>query len=75
MKKLFCLILTLTLLLASAAAFSEAQPEQDLFTPGSYTAEAQGIFVPVKVAVQVSATEILSVWSFQVRCQARKLQN
>ena len=61
MKKLFCLILTLTLLLASAAAFSEAQPEQDLFTPGSYTAEAQGIFVPVKVAVQVSATEILSV--------------
>ena len=61
MKKLFCLILTLTLLLASAAAFSEAQPEQELFTPGSYTAEAQGIFVPVKVAVQVSATEILSV--------------
>ena len=57
MKKLLCLIMTLAMLLACAAAYAEAQPEA-LFTPGSYTAEAQGIFVPVKVTVQVSETEI-----------------
>ena len=43
MKKLLCLFLTLVLVLASAAAFAEAQPEAALFTPGTYTAEAQGI--------------------------------
>ena len=61
MKKLFCLILTFALLLTSAAAFAEAQPEESLFTPGSYTGEAQGIFVPVKVTVRVSETEIETV--------------
>ena len=60
MKKLFCVILTLALLLASASALSEAQPET-LFTPGTYTAESQGIFVPVKVTVKVSETEIETV--------------
>ena len=61
MKKLFCLIMTLAMLLASVSALSEAQPQETLFTPGTYTAEAQGIFVPVKVAVSVSENEILSV--------------
>ena len=61
MKKLFCLILTVAMLLTAAAAYSEAQPEQTLFTPGVYTAEAQGIFVPVKVTVQVSGSEIETV--------------
>ena len=61
MKKLFCLILTFALLLVSAAAFAEAQPEESLFTPGAYTGEAQGIFVPVKVTVQVSENEIETV--------------
>ena len=49
------------MLLVSAAAFAEAQPERSLFTPGSYTAEAQGIFVPVKVTVRVSENEIETV--------------
>ena len=61
MKKLFCLILTFALLLTSAAAFAETQPEESLFTPGAYTGEAQGIFVPVKVTVQVSENEIETV--------------
>ena len=61
MKKLLCLFLTLALVLASAAAFSEAQPEAFLFTPGTYSGEAQGIFVPVKVMIQVSENEIETV--------------
>ena len=61
MKKLLCLFLTLALVLASAAAFAEAQPEASLFTPGTYSGEAQGIFVPVKVTVQVTETEIQTV--------------
>ena len=61
MKKLCCLLLTFAMLLVSVTAFSEAQPEASLFTPGTYTGEAQGIFVPVKVAVRVSETEIVSV--------------
>ena len=61
MKKLLCLLLTLALVLASAAAFAEAQPEAALFTPGTYSGEAQGIFVPVKVTVRVSETEIVTV--------------
>lgn len=61
MKKLLCLLLAFAMLLVSAAAFAEAQPEQSLFTPGSYTAEAQGIFVPVKVIVRMSENEIETV--------------
>ncbi len=61
MKKLLCLLLAFAMLLVSAAAFAEAQPERSLFTPGSYTAEAQGIFVPVKVTVRVSENEIETV--------------
>ena len=60
MKKLLCLFLALAMILASAAAFSEAQPET-LFTPGTYSGEAQGIFVPVKVMVRVSENEIQTV--------------
>ena len=61
MKKLLCLLLTFAMLLVSATAFAEAQPEESLFTPGSYTGEAQGIFVPVKVTVRVSETGIETV--------------
>ena len=61
MKKLLCLMLAFAMLLVSATALAEAQPEQSLFTPGSYTAEAQGIFVPVKVTVRVSENEIETV--------------
>ena len=61
MKKLLCLFLTLALVLASAAAFSEAQPEAALFAPGTYSGESQGIFVPVKVTVKVSENEIQTV--------------
>ena len=61
MKKLFCLILTLAMLLASASVFGEAQPQEPLFTPGTYTAEAQGIFVPVKVTVTVDENSIMNV--------------
>ena len=49
------------MLLVSATAFAEAQPEESLFKPGSYTGEAQGIFVPVKVTVRVSETGIETV--------------
>ena len=40
MKKLFCLILTFALLLTSAAAFAEAQPETDGGRP-DFTAQLQ----------------------------------
>ena len=61
MKKLFCLILACALALTAAAAFSEAQPEASLVTPGSYTGEAQGLVVPVKVTVRVSESAIETV--------------
>ena len=61
MKKLFCMFLAFALVLVSAAAFAEAQPGAALFTPGTYSGEAQGIFVPVKVMVQVSENEIQTV--------------
>ena len=60
MKKILCLFLALAMALACAAAFAEAQPAP-LFTPGTYTGEAQGIFVPVKVTVRVSESEIQTV--------------
>ena len=61
MKKLLCLFLTLVMILASAAAFADALPEGSLFKPGTYSGEAQGIFVPVKVMIQVSENEIETV--------------
>ena len=60
MKKLICIILSLMMLLG-AAAFAEPAPVEKLFTPGTYSAEAQGIFVPVKVQITVSGNEITSV--------------
>ena len=42
MKRLFCVILAFALLLVSAAAFSEAQPEASLFTPGEVCGGVHG---------------------------------
>ena len=52
MKKLICLILSLAMLFG-VSALAETAPEQAIFTPGTYEAEAQGIFVPVKVQITV----------------------
>ena len=60
MKKLACLILTLALL-CGTSAFGEALPEETLFTPGTYEAQAQGLFVPVKVQITVSEDEITNI--------------
>lgn len=57
MKKLISLVVVLALLF-SVSAFAEALPAETLFTPGTYTAEAQGFLSTVKVAVRVSADEI-----------------
>ena len=59
MKKLICLFIALMMIFATAALAEE--PAKDLFVPGTYTAEEQGIFVPVKVQVTVSANRILAV--------------
>ena len=59
MKKLICLFIALMMIFATAALAEE--PAQDLFVPGTYTAEEQGIFVPVKVQITVSASRILAV--------------
>jgi len=59
MKKLICLFIALMMILTSAALAEE--PAKDLFVPGTYTAEEQGIFVPVKVQITVSASRILAV--------------
>ena len=59
MKKLICLFIAMMMIFASTALAE--QPAQDLFVPGTYTAEEQGIFVPVKVQVTVSANRILAV--------------
>ena len=63
MKKLICLFLALMMLAGvSAAAETAAEPaEEALFTPGTYTAEAQGIFAPVKVQITVSEDRITNV--------------
>ena len=61
MKKLICLFLAITLALFSAAALAETAPAETMFTPGTYTAEAQGIFSPVKVQITVSGNRITSV--------------
>ena len=60
MKRLFCILLSLMLFFC-ASAFSEALPAEGLFTPGTYQAEAQGIFSPVKVTVEVTDNEIVTV--------------
>ena len=60
MKKLFCILLALMMLM-SATALLEAVPAPTLFTPGTYQAEAQGFGGMVQVAVTVSENEILEV--------------
>ena len=60
MKKLICVLISLMMLLG-ASACAELAPAEKLFTPGTYSAEAQGIFVPVKVQVTVTENEITSV--------------
>ena len=55
MKKLLCILVALTML-CSMSALAEG-----VFTPGTYEAEAQGLFVPVKVTVTVSETEITDI--------------
>ena len=59
MRKLVCLIVALTMLIG-AAAFAEPVPAA-MFTPGTYTAEAQGLFVPVKVQITVDESSITNV--------------
>ena len=63
MKKLICLFLAFTMILFSASALAEAAeaPAENLFTPGTYTAEEQGIFAPVKVQITVSESLITGV--------------
>ena len=63
MKKLICLFLAMAMLLFSASALAEAAeaPAETLFTPGTYTAEEQGIFAPVKVQITVSENLITGV--------------
>lgn len=63
MKKLICLFLTIAMVLTCASVFSEAAeaPAENLFTPGTYTAEEQGIFAPVKVQITVSENLITGV--------------
>ena len=55
MKKLLCILIALTMLSGLSAA------AEGMFTPGTYEAEAQGLFVPVKVTVTVSETEITDI--------------
>ena len=63
MKKLICLFLAFAVMLLGASALAEAAeaPAENLFTPGTYTAEAQGIFAVVKVQVTVSENRITGV--------------
>ena len=63
MRKLICLLLAFTMILFSASALAEAAeaPAENLFTPGTYTAEEQGIFAPVKVQITVSENLITGV--------------
>ena len=63
MKKLICLFLAIAMVLFSASALAEAAeaPAETLFVPGTYTAEAQGIFAPVKVQITVSENLITGV--------------
>ncbi len=61
MKKLLCLLLSLLLLCNVGSVLGEAAPETAIFTPGTYEAEAQGLFVPVKVAITVTENEIVTV--------------
>ena len=60
MKKLLCLLISLAMF-CGGVALGDAVPVENLFTPGTYSAEAQGLFVPVKVQITVNENEIQSV--------------
>ncbi len=60
MKKLISVFLALMLLFGVTAAAET--PEENSFTPGTYTGEAQGIFAPVKVQITVTANKIIGVF-------------
>ena len=60
MKKLISVFLALVLLFGVTAAAET--PEENSFTPGTYTGEAQGIFAPVKVQITVTANKIIGVF-------------
>ena len=60
MKKLFSLLVALTMLLCSTALM-EAVPAPTLFTPGTYQAEAQGFGGKVQVVITVTENEIVDV--------------
>ena len=49
------------MLCSVGSVLTEAAPTAGLFTPGTYEAEAQGLFVPVKVTVTVTENEIVTV--------------
>ena len=54
MKKLFCLLMALAMMLTAGSVFAEAVPATGaLFTPGTYEAEAQGLLSTVKVWITV----------------------
>ena len=64
MKKWICLLLAVMMMLTGAAALAETAPEETagaLFTPGTYSAEAQGIFAMVKVQITVTEDAITNV--------------
>ena len=61
MRKLMCLLLAVMMTLFAASALAETAPAEALFTPGTYTAEEQGMFVPIKVQITVSETMITNV--------------
>ena len=62
MKKLFCLLMTLAMMLTAVSAFAEAVPAAEtLFTPGTYAAEAQGLMSVIKVWITVNENEITGV--------------
>ena len=61
MKKLLSLALSLMLILSASFALAEPLPQETLFNPGTYEAEAQGFGGMVQVSVTVSEDEILDV--------------
>ena len=60
MKKLICLLLSLMMLFGAAAMAETA--EEALFTPGTYTAEAQGIFSMITVRITGVFSKCLISW-------------
>ncbi len=60
MRKLLCLVLVLAMIFSTTAMVA-AEPAEALFTPGTYTAEAQGFGGMVTVTITVSEDQITDV--------------